>query len=135
MIILIFLIQCQHHHEIPTHVIGGQLKPHAPPPPSIIACRDMARFALAFWKDQSVSVTVLQIIALVSLIVALVFCASTIGVFEKQLNELKDKSGYKDACFLFATSYNDNSPDGDHSYCEYIIYGQGLIFISIIHCC
>ena len=99
----------------------------------------MARFgALAFWKDQSVPVTVLQIIAFVSLIVALVFCAATIGVVGKEFKESKDEAakviGYTgDACFLFIDSTNTAFVNGgDNSYCEYIIYGQGMILISII---
>ncbi len=95
----------------------------------------MARVSPAFWKDQSVPVIVLQIIAFVSLIVALVFCASTIGVFGKQFKELKDnanKIGYTgDVCFLFADP-NFFYLNGDNSYCEYIVYGQSLILITII---
>ncbi len=91
----------------------------------------MVHITLAFWKDQSVPVTVLLILAFVSLLISLVFCSLSISTFAKEFRRVK--SGHDgDVCYLYMTNPSIfRIKAGSDSYCEFIIVSQSFVLILV----
>ena len=93
----------------------------------------MLNFKLKFWNDQPVLVIVLQITIFALLLLALIICLATLGVFGKQWEDTKDHldhDGNVDVCFLFLPK--QNAALGKNSYCDFIVASHSIILIALL---
>ena len=91
----------------------------------------MLNFKLKFWNDQPVLVIVLQITIFALLLLALIICLATLGVFGKQWEDTKDHhdhDGNVDVCFLFLSK----NGLGKNSYCDFIVASHSIILIALL---